>query len=145
MANKFKNSAKIQIPTWQEAKDICANCKRETNLTIQTQKGMYYICSDNCQENFKLKSGLKGYNQVRHKDLKVRPKMMSVGKLQDLTAKELTRLYRFNNQLTRNAMNKQKRGDSLDKILGMIDNRQAKKRGKVQSKMPFTLPNPELN
>ena len=40
-------------------------------------------------------------------------------------------------------MNRQKEGDSLDKILGMIDARSKKKRSKVQTKMPFILTTPE--
>jgi len=143
MANK--NTAKIQIPTWIEQKDNCSNCYSLTNLTVETRKGRYHLCSNECQENFLLKAGLKGYNQIRHHDNRVKPRLQTVGKLQDLTAKELTNLYRFKNQLTKSAMNRQKKGDSLDRILQMIDNRQMKKRGKVQSKMPFTLPDPEIN
>ena len=143
MPNQYKNSAKLQIPTWLNQTDHCANCYKETHMTIQTKKGMYYVCSDNCQENFKLKAGLKGYNQVRHHDSKV--KLQTVGKLNQVTAEELQNLYRFKHNLTRSSMNKQKQGDSLDRVLGMIDSRGRKSKGKVQTKMPFTLPDPELS
>ena len=145
MPNQYKNSATLQIPNWLQKTDHCANCYRETHMTIQTRKGTYYVCSDNCQENFKLQAGLKGYNQVRHHDNQVKPKLQTVGKLNEITAEELQNLYKFNNRLTRSAMNRQKQGDTLDRVLGMIDTRGKKSKGKVQTRMPFTLPDPELS
>lgn len=135
------NTSRLQIPEWLETKDQCANCMKQTSLAVQTAKGQYYLCSDQCQNNFMLKAGLKGYNQVRDND---KVKMVSVGDLKALTAKELENLYRFKNNLSRSSMNKLKQGDSLDKVLGMIDTKGRKKKGSVQTTMPFTLPDPEL-
>ena len=135
-----KNTSQIQIPSWLDTRGDCANCMTPTHLNVATAKGHYYLCSNQCQDNFKLKAGLKGYNQVRDHSPLV---LTTLGKLDELTAAEIERVYKFKNQLTRSNMNRQKEGDSLDKVLGMIDTRSKKKRSKVQTKMPFILTTPE--
>ena len=137
----MKQTSRMQIPEWLDTKDQCANCMKLTPLAIQTAKGQYYLCSDQCQHNFMLKAGLKGYNQVRDND---KVKMTSVGNLKTLTATELENLYRFHNNLNRNTMNKLKQGDSLDKVLGLMHTKGRKKKGNVQTRMPFLLEDPEL-
>ena len=126
MANKHQ--ARIQIPEWLDTRDNCSNCMTPTNLVVETRKGRYYLCSDQCQENFYLKAGLKGYNQIR--DHELGPKLETIGKLQALSAEEIKNLYRFKNKLSRTAMNSRKKGDSLDKVLGTIDKQIRKKDSK---------------
>jgi hypothetical protein len=92
------------------------------------------MCSNSCQNNFLLQCGLKGYNQVRHSTDGI--KFKTVGKLNELTAKELDRLYRFKNGLNKSQMNRAKDGDTLDSLLSSM--RLGKKSPKVQTRMPFT-------
>ena len=126
MANKHQ--ARIQIPEWLDTRDNCSNCMTPTNLVVDTRKGRYYLSSNQCQENFYLKAGLKGYNQIR--DHEQTPKLKTIGKLQDLSAEEIKNLYRFKNNLSKSAMNSRKGGDSLDRVLGMIDKQLRKKDSK---------------
>jgi len=123
-----KHQARIQTPEWLESRDNCSSCMSPTNLAVDTRKGRFYLCSDQCQENFYLQAGLKGYNQVRHHQKT--PRLETIGNLQDLSAEEIKNLYRFKNNLSKSAMNSRKEGDSLDKVLGMIDKQIRKKDSK---------------
>ena len=114
-----------QIPEWNEnIKTACFNCHKLTNLSVNSPKGKLFLCSRGCQENYSLKAGLRGYNTVRDHD---KPKLTTVGKLENLTASELQRMLEFKQGYNRTTMNKLKGGDSLDRILYMIDTRRKKK------------------
>jgi len=127
----------FMVPTIrQERADECANCHKLTFMSGNTAKGLFYLCSQRCINSFLLKAGLKGYNTVRDHAPVAKPKPQTVGKLQELNAKELERIYRFKNNHSRDTMNKLKQGDSLDKLLGTMGLRN--KPSKVQTTMPFT-------
>ena len=131
-----KNQAKLRVLEVTTVSDICFQCSRECRTTINSPKGLIYLCSNQCQNNFLLQAGLKGYNQVRHKeDLK----LTTVGKLNELTAKELERIYRFKHKLTRDQMNRNKEGDSIDRLFSSMGLRlnPKKSRRRVQTRMPF--------
>ena len=133
-----------KIPEWIDTRDECEHCLTPTNLTVSTARGINYLCSQQCQQNFLLQTGQKNYNQVRDHDSPM--KFTTVGKLNDLTAKELERQYRFKHKLTRDNMNRLKEGDTLDRLLGMILKVPKKKETKqVTTKMPYILEVQENN
>ena len=126
MSKQYRLQA--QIPEWNDnIKTACFNCHKLTNLSVNSPKGKLFLCSTSCQENFSLKAGIRGYNTVRDHD---KPKLTTVGNLQDLTAIELQRMLEFKQGYNRSTMNKLKGGDSLDHILYTIDTR-LKKKSKV--------------
>ena len=119
----------VVIPEWLEKKEECDVCHKITGLTVSTKKGVFYLCSDQCQLNFNLQTGMTNVNQMRHKD---GYKVQSVGKLDQLSAEEIKRLLGFAKRHDRETMNKLKKGDSLDRILGiMLSNTKRSKVKKV--------------
>jgi len=118
-----------QIPSFNEnVKTECYNCHSLTNLYLDhPNKGRLYLCSRSCQSNFSLKSGMASYNTVRDHSTK---RLTTVGKLQDLTSDELNRLIEFKQGYNRHTMKRQKEGDSLDKVLGLMSARH-KNTGKI--------------
>ena len=128
------STSKHQVLQTAESIDYCMQCGKECSTYVSNAKGMLYMCSNSCQNNFLLQCGLKGYNQVRHTTDGI--KFKTVGKLNELTAKELDRLYRFKNGLNKSQMNRAKDGDTLDSLLSSM--RLGKKSPKVQTRMPFT-------
>ena len=117
---------KVKIPTWLETKKDCCVCSKATNLAVQTRKGNYFLCSDQCQMNFNLQTGINSVNQVRYHD-----KPVTVGKLQNLTAEEIKNLMQFNKTHNKESMRRLKSGDSLDRVIGIMFNK-GKKQNKVK-------------
>ena len=119
----------------------CSVCGDDTLLVLYDQKGMSYICSEQCQLNYRLQCGLSGYNEVRH-DYGLT--MKTVGKLGQLDATELSRMFRFKHKISRRKFEAVKEGDSIDKILGIIDRVSRKRQTKrVQVTQPFSWTIPE--
>ena len=118
-----------QIPTFNEnVKTECYSCRKLTNLYVDSpNKGRLYLCSRNCQSNFSLKSGMTGYNTVRDHSTS---RLKTVAKLQDLTSEELARLLEFKQGYNKYTMNRQKKGDSLDRVLGTMSSKH-RRTGKV--------------
>ena len=118
-----------QIPSYDEnVKTACYNCHELTSLFLDhPNKGRLYLCSRSCQSNFSLKSGMRSYNTVRDHSTK---RLTTVGKLQDLTSEELARMLEFKQGYNKYTMNRQKKGDSLDRVLGIMSSRH-KTTGKV--------------
>ena len=117
---------KTIIPVVSDKKEECDNCRTTTRLTVQTKKGIFYLCSDNCRLNFNLKTGMSTVNQIRYKD-GYRPK--TIGKLDNLTPEEIKNLMGFSKRHDRQTMKRLKQGDSLDKVIGIMFGN--KKRSKV--------------
>jgi hypothetical protein len=117
---------KTIIPVVSDKKEECDNCRTATRLTVQTKKGIFYLCSDNCRLNFNLKTGMSTVNQIRHKD-GYRPK--TIGKLNNLSAEEIKNLMGFSKRHDRHTMNRLKQGDSLERMIGIMSS--SKKISKV--------------
>ena len=119
----------------------CSVCGDETLLVVYDQKGMSYICSEQCQLNYRLQCGMSGYNEVRH-DYGLT--MKTVGKLGQLDASELSRMFRFKHKISRRKFEATKKGDSIDKFLGIIYRFSRKRQTRrVQVTQPFRLTVPE--
>jgi len=135
-----KASAKTRIPNWLEAKEPCVQCGQLTRLAIHDPKDQkqVHICSDNCQTNYALQVGHISYNQVRDHDSPM--KFESIGKLNELTADEIKRQFKFKHKLTTAQMNRNKQGDPLDRMFKAMGLRlpKNKKRKNISTRMPFT-------
>ena len=138
-----KNKTKNQVLRVAKVKDICFQCGKQCQTTVDSPKGLIYLCSNQCKQNFQLQAGLKGYNQVRHHEKELR--LTTVGKLKDLNAEEIENMFRFKHKLTRNQMNGRKNGDTIDKLFNAMGLKPKAKRSraKVQTRLPFTWTIPE--
>ncbi len=118
-----------KIPTFDEnVKTECYSCHELTSLFVDhPKKGRLYLCSRSCQSSFSLKAGMRSYNTVRDHSTK---RLTTVAKLQDLTSEELARMLEFKQGFNRYSMNRQKKGESLNKVLGLMSSRH-KNTGKV--------------
>ncbi len=116
--------SKIIIPEWLDKKEECAVCHRTTNLVVNTKKGRYSLCSDQCQLNFDLQAGISNVNKLRYKD-GYRPQ--TVGKLDQLSSIELKRLLGFTKLHNKETMGRLKKGDSLGRVLGVSASKGKKK------------------
>jgi len=133
-----KNKTRNQVLQVAKVRDLCFQCGKQCQTTVDSPKGLIYLCSNQCKQNFQLQAGLKGYNQVRHHEKELR--LTTVGKLKDLNAEEIENMFRFKHKLTRNQMNGRKRGDTIDRLFSTmgLKPRPKKARAKVQTRLPFT-------